>query len=310
MCLFGDHGSRLAVVAFVARRVLSKHTFLPALITMGMLSWAPRSHADVLVQLGVVIDKSSSTQGEIATFRAGIIAGLGNLPLDGTVELTLVDFEGLFSLSGPDPLRQGNVIYGPQVMASAADLAGAESAVNAITSGEGTNIEDGLQEARLAMTASPNFGDNTVAIVNLLSDGRPTMYNACCGLGDIDSAARRANAQAAALAERDAGVAAGIDVYSAEALGSSAEDLAFLEDLVAPQPFATVTGPDFEFPNPFTSAGWVIPLAGVEDIEAALAAKIVAVDEIPEPATAWLLGLGLACLMRRRRAGRNQRASS
>ena len=282
--------------------MLSKHTLLPVLVALGIFSWTPRSHADVLVQLGVVIDKSSSTQGEIGTFRAGIIAGLDDLPLDGTVELTLVDFEGLFSLSGPDPLRQGNVIYGPQVISSAADLTGAENAVNAITSGEGTNIEDGLQEARLAMTASPNFGGNTVAIINLLSDGRPTMYNACCGLGDIDSAARRANAQAAAMAERDAGLAAGIDVYSAEALGSSAEDLTFLEGLVAPQPFATVTSPDFDFPDPFTSAGWVIPLAGVEDIEAALSAKVLAVDEIPEPTTAWLLGLGLACIMLRRRA--------
>ena len=225
-----------------------------------------------ITQLGLIIDASSSTEDELPTFRNGIAEALRTLKTDGSLELTLTQFSA-----------EGLVIFGPSKIDSPAILQEAVNTVLALDPTEtdvppfngGTNLEDAFLETLTALQGSPNANDASLQFVNMLTDGHPTSHNHL-GLQDFDELSRHQRGQMFAKDQRDALIAAGIDVISFEALGSSAEDTEYLKTLAYPEPAFIVQGNPLKFPDSITTQGFLLPIATENGIAAALTAKFAA----------------------------------
>jgi hypothetical protein len=237
--------------------------------------------AQSIVQLGLIIDASSSTDDELPTFRDGVADALATLKTDGTIELTLVQFSA-----------EGKVIFGPAIMDNATVLQEAVSAARNLDPtftdippiNGGTNIEDAFLETLNALQNSANAGNASLQFVNMLSDGHPTSHNHL-DFSDFNENVRHERGKSFAKTQRDALVAAGIDVISFEALGSSAADLDYLKTLTHPgAPAVVETDPatgQLAFPSPIDSQGFLLPIATVDGIGEALSAKFAAAGFAP-----------------------------
>ena len=236
------------------------------------IAWLPSVHAQSVIQLGLIIDASSSTEDELPTFRKGVADALATLQTDGSLELTLVQFSA-----------EGKVIFGPAKIDS--EAVRQEAVDTALTLDPtftdippfegGTNIEDALLETFLALQGAPNAADASLQFVNMLTDGHPTSHNHL-GFSDFDETARHQRGQTFAKAQRDALVAGGVDVISFEALGSSDSDINYLKTLAYPDPPAVLDSVPLVFPSPITDQGFLLPIATVSGIADALSAKFQA----------------------------------
>lgn len=256
-----------------------------AITTAVCLSFASAAHGQSIVQLGLIIDASSSTEEELPTFRQGVADAIATLKTDASLELTLIQFSA-----------EGKVIFGPAKMDAPAVRQQAIDAVLALDPDftavppftGGTNIEDAFLETLLALQASPNAGEASLQFINMLTDGHPTSHNHL-NLSDVDALTRHQRGQTFAKEQRDALVTAGIDVISFEALGSSAEDIEYLKTLAYPEPAVVIdsSSSSLVFPSPITAQGFLLPIATVEGIGAALTAKFeaagFAIGEDPDP---------------------------
>jgi len=276
---------------------------LKAVVVIGglILAAVPVGAQANVIQVGLIVDASSSTEGELPAFRAGVAAGIGSLTTDGTVELTLTQFSAE-ALVLVDALLIDSVADRDFAVAQANGIDPNLTAIEPFTGG--TNIEDGIEETVAAMTASTRFGDADLQWINILTDANPTSHNQL-GMDDIVEETRKARARQFALDARNDAITAGIDNISFEILDPPADPAAgipYAQTLAHPLPFFTVTGDPPVFPDPIESQGFILELPGVDDIASALQAKFAAA-EIPEPTTATLTLLGLAGLavFRRRR---------
>jgi hypothetical protein len=265
-------------------------------------AWGIGSPAQgAITQLGLVLDTSTSfdSPAEQMTAKAGLSNAVALMDIDGSVEITLVQFSAMALTK-----------IGPLVLDSAADRQAVIDAINDIDPADteiiagigGTNFDAAFKEVTTQITGSPNFADREFAIVNMITDGDPTFYDGCCTINEaLDEELRKANARAAGLNSRNAATAAGIEVLSFELIDPPTGEpggIPYVETLAFPGS-APFTAPPF--PDPITSKGFIVELAGVEDIEDALLAKWVAADlGTPEPGTLILLTLGAAALLRRR----------
>ena len=254
-----------------------------ALASLALAGATLAAHAAPTTQLGFLIDASGSIgSSNFTIMKNGYAAALGALPTDGSIEVTVYTFATTTTQVVPPTVVTG---------ASLAGIVNAVSLMNFTASNTATAL--GINTIAGAMLASSNFAGASRSIINIATDGNPTVGT-------------NADAIAAATAARDRG----IDALTAEAIGSSV-DTNFLRSLV----FSPVTGPcnlcgtllpDGSTPtNPMTSNPWVLQVNSFNDFPVAINAKVQAiVNQTPEPGALALVGLALALgagVSRRRR---------
>ncbi|MGF1604818.1 MAG: DUF1194 domain-containing protein [Rhodothalassiaceae bacterium] len=240
-----------------------------AALTAMSLAGTTASHA-VVTQLGFAIDESGSIfSSDFVLQKDGLAAALANnLPTNGDFEVTVVSFS-----SGIE------TVVAPTVIDSAATLQSVVDLITANTQSSGlTNLGGALNTLTSLITGSANFAGASEQIINISTDGVPTTGPD-------------------AVSEAIAAFGAGIDIISAEAVGSF--DLATLQAVV--DPFDMVDddqvlvelglGETIPDNQPF-----IVAVDSFADFGAAIDAKIevlVGPEPVPAPATLALLGLGL-----------------
>jgi len=238
-----------------------------ALLGLAALS----SHAALTTQLGFVIDASGSIgTTNFNTMKAGYAAAFAGLPVDGSVEVTVITFA-----------TGTNTVYAPTILASAADRTNLINAVNAIVyTGGSTAMNLGIDLATSLMIGSGNYAAGLASMINLATDGVP-------------------NSQALTNASAAASRAAGIDALTVEAIGAGA-DTGYLARNVVFSP-STAIGSGVVLaagsvgPNPMSSTAWVLPVTTFADFPKAIDAKIQAVvNPTPEPGSLALVGIAFA----------------
>ncbi len=241
--------------------------------------------AQAVTQLGLLLDSSGSIN--VANFnlmKTGFANAILNLvPVDSSVEITAVQFStGAFTIVTP------TLIDSVATRTAVANLI-----ANAVKISGGTDLAAGLDTLTNLVVNSPVFQlQNTVSIYNITTDGVP-------------------NSESAAIASRNAALAAGIDAISAEAVAAPSSAVTFLlNSIVSPQ--AGVLVPANPFPNPSVN-GFVVVVDTFDDFADAIAQKFQVVvppqppsnGAIPEPISAGLSLMALGALslsLRRRRA--------
>lgn len=253
----------MSVIAKFVRRATGA-----ALLGLAALS----SHAALTTQLGFVIDGSGSIGAtNFGIMKTGYATAFAGLPVDGSVEVTVVRFAGITATA----------IYSPTIIASAADRTNLISVINAMTfPAGGTPMTEGIELATSLMLGSTNYSAGLSSLINLATDGVPN---------------NSATATAAAAAAR----AGGIDALTVEAIGGGV-DLNYLRSSIVFSP-STAIGSGVILPsgavgpNPMTSTAWVLPVDTFDDFGKAINAKVQAVvNPTPEPGSLALVGIAFA----------------
>lgn len=203
--------------------------------------------------------------------RTGLNSALDNLPIDGSVEITVVRYS-----SGT------TTVVSPTVL-TAASLSGIKNSILTHSKLSGsTATHSGITSITSELTGSVNFSDpGTRSLINLLTDGAPNS---------------QASAEAAALAA----AAAGIDALSIEAIGNGVSSAAALANMLAmtfPNPAQILAVNETNIPNPINGS-WVVPVSDFNALAAVLDAKVQASvppppPAVPEPSTMALFTIGL-----------------
>lgn len=235
-----------------------------------------------ITQLGFALDASGSVStANYNLLRSGLSDALAGLPVDGTVEITIVSYgSGVSTVTSPTIL-------------TAATLPTIQAQISSHAKDSGTtNTAGAINSLTSLITGSASFAlADTKSLINLATDGFP-------------------NSQSAAVAAGVAAFAAGIDALSIEAIGSGVSSPSALNDLAAiafPGPVTILPVNSVAIPNPLNGS-WVVPVSDFNALAPVLAAKVQAsVNLVPTPGSAALfsvalLGLGLATRRRNNRA--------
>ena len=214
----------------------------------------PSAQAQEYVQLCLVIDGSGSiSPGDWLVIVNGIADAVeNNLPHDGTVELSVVQFASIAQLE-----------VAP-VIITAANYQTVANTIRAITQlGTNTATAHGIALGWSTIAASPNFNTFDKQIINLATDGYPNIRNneATIDLdGDLD-----VDAYDDIIATVNSAVLAGLDELDVEGINISDPLIIWFRDYcVRPQP-GTIA-PPFD-------PGWIQAVATAEEFAEAIAEK-------------------------------------
>ena len=241
---------------------------LAALTTAAGLLLSPFGAHAAVTQLGFILDGSGSVSTtNYNLLRTGLSAAIASLPVDGTVEITIVSYGS-----------SSSTVTAPVIL-SAANLATIQGQITShVKDNGGTDTAGAITATRNLMTGSAVFADPTTkSIINLATDGFP-------------------NSQVAAVAAGAAALAAGIDALSIEAIGSgvsSAGALANLAAIAYPGPVSILAVNSTNIPNPLNGS-FVVPVSDFSALAPVLLAKVQAsITPVPEPASLLLVGTSL-----------------
>jgi predicted secreted protein len=235
------------------------------------VAWA----GPVTTQLAIVVDGSGSiSPSEFVEVKNGFAdAILSEVSIDGSVEITVIQFAGFISnTSSPDDITGARVEVLPTVINSSAVRDSVATAVRNIQKKNGTTpMAAGINLAVTKITGSSNFSTATRQLINLASDGAPNIpLN---------------NGEGAALAAATAALAAGIDELDAEGTGNGVNFPSFqnfLCDLV----YTSVLTTGCDLLNPGSLAfpsrnaqgigtkGFVLLIEDLDDFAPAVSAKL------------------------------------
>jgi hypothetical protein len=220
------------------------------------------AHAAGIVQIGLVLDNTGSIAApNWAIIVTGVATALtNNIPHDGTVELTVVDFsDGLSEVHGTFTYYAKTEVA--PTLITAINFAAVASTISLIPyTGGSTSMADGVYVAWLDMAASPNFQASGRQIINLATDGVPNVRWSCTTCTGYAGGDDHSDVTAA----RNLAVTGGLDELDSEGIGTGV-DMNYLRDSVVwPQP-GTIAPP--------YTAGWVEQVADATAFAAALANK-------------------------------------
>ena len=254
---------------------LLRRTF--ATLVMGLsMAMASLGSQAAITQMGFSLDGSGSVSAaNYNLLRSGLSDALAGLPLDGSVEITIVAYGSSTS-----------TVTAPTIL-TAATLPIIQAAIAGhVKVGGGTDTAGSINSLTTLMTGSASFAlGDTRSIMNLATDGEP-------------------NSQVAAVAAGAAAFAAGIDALSIEAIGSGVSSPGALANMAAiafPGPVTILPVNSLVIPNPLNGS-WVVPVSDFDALGPILAAKVQAAV-VPIPGTAALFAvalLGLGFVAKRR----------
>lgn len=248
--------------------------FVATLAAVGSLVAVPVQAA--VTQLGFILDGSGSvSSSDYNLLRSGLANALAALPVDGTVEITIVAYGGSIA-----------TVTAPTIL-TAASLPTIQTAINTHAKrGGGTDTAGAINATASLMTGSAVFSAlDTKSIMNLATDGVP-------------------NSQSAAVAAGAAAFAAGIDALSIEAIGSGVSSQSALNnmaDIAFPDTVTILPVDSTNIPNPLNGS-FVVPVSDFSKLDAVLLAKVQASVnppiDVPEPGSVLLVLGALGVMVR------------
>ena len=240
-----------------------------AALVMGLsMALASVGSQAAITQLGFALDGSGSVStSNYNLLRTGLSDALAGLPVDGTVEISIVTYGSSTS-----------TVTAPTILTAATLPTIQAQILGHIKAGGGTDTAGAITGLTSLMTGSASFAlGDTKSVINLATDGFP-------------------NSQSAAVAAGTAAFAAGIDALSIEAIGSgvsSASALANLAAIAFPGPVTILPVNSLAIPNPLLGS-WVVPVSDFDALAPILAAKVQAsVSQVPIPGTAALFAVAM-----------------
>jgi hypothetical protein len=251
------------------------------------LAPAIQAQQPVRIQLGFIIDGSTSMRAEHFTLMtyalAGALADTSIVPQDGSVEVTVVQI-GVEGVAG-----QVREELAP-IAINGSNIGWIRTHIREIDKGEGfTPTAGGIDICAGLMTSSHNFAGAERQVIDIITDGQPFDGEKYAGLPNDDIYER---SKTDALAARDRAQAAGIDELDAEMLGNldaRPGQIEFFTNLVYPKPAALVP------PDPM-KPGFARLVEDFGDIEAAIYEKLALVlyptptptaTNTPVPTATW-----------------------
>ena len=250
---------------------------LIAIIALSLVSLT--ANAAPVNQLGFALDASGSVSAtNYDLLRTGLNSAIAGLPVDGSVEITVVTFA-----SG------SSTVVAPTIL-TAASLPDIQNSITTHTkTGGGTNTAGAIDRLTAELTGSVNFADpGSSAHINLATDGF-------------------ANSQSAAETSSQNSAAAGVDSLSVEAIGggiNSPGGLANMLALAFPGPATILAENETNIPDP-TNGSWVVPVSDFSAYADVVNAKVQAIvnnpNPVPAPGTVAIFALGLISLCASRR---------
>jgi uncharacterized protein YegL len=171
-----------------------------------------------IIQLGLCLDDSGSiSSSDWQVIVKGVAAAIrNNLPHDGSVELTIVQFSTTARITVP-----------PTVITAANYDSIATQVEGLHQQGGSTAMAAGLNATWWAMKNSSNFKTAVKQVINLATDGMPNVV--------LNTSATTGDAKKDVLLVRDIAAKEGLEELDSEAIGSGA-DVNFLVQAVYPQP--------------------------------------------------------------------------
>lgn len=198
------------------------------------------------VELGLILDGSGSISGSDWTIMKEGLADaiLNNIPDDGSVELTVVQF----SSTG-----QERVELDPTVITAANKDGVANIILAMVQLGSLTNMESGFVLCADTMVASSNHQPSNRQVINLVTDGYPNEGDAVAGRNYLINTLGMTEDQ---------------DEIDSEAVGPGADAIYLRDNIVYPQPG--------NIAPPFIP-GWVYPVSSYSEFSEAIGEKFTVI---------------------------------